>query len=293
MVLEHFVHALLGPLLIELFPLRIHPEHHPGDIEDNHGPAEGAALPGLRDGLGPQPRGICHAVAQIPVEVIGPPGPLQPDGLAGDAVVFRVGQGVERLGEVIAPLAQGPAVPGDGEVHPPSRGAVDAVLLHEVQAAPAGLQPLLLHAIGVAQKGENPAAPPLHPHALVGGVDLPRSVQAGVNPAVLPVHAVLQPEGGAAVQLIPHPLAGLFHFYPVHRYLRPFLCALRAKQMVFLPRGLLDFHSPHPHCTTPGRIFQDLYFLKISSIFRRKDVTAAPGLWYHSLITVWRTEVSS
>ena len=134
-VLENLVHTLLGPLLIEVLPLGVHPEHHPGDVEDNHGPAEGAALPGLRDGLGAQAGGVGHAVIQLPVQVIGPSRPLQPDGLAGDAVVLRVGQGVKRLGEAVAPLAQGLAVPGDGEVHPIACGAVDAVFLHKVQAA--------------------------------------------------------------------------------------------------------------------------------------------------------------
>ena len=57
-------------------------------------------------------------MVQIPVEVIGPPGPLQALRLAGDAVILGVGQGVERLGEAVPPLAQGPALGGDGEIHP-------------------------------------------------------------------------------------------------------------------------------------------------------------------------------
>ena len=53
--------------------------------------------------------------------------------------------------------------------------------------------------------GEGKTALALHPYALVGGVDLPLPVQAGVHPAVFGVHPVLEPEVHADLQLVPDP----------------------------------------------------------------------------------------
>ena len=54
----------------------------------------------------------------------------------------------------------------------------------------------------MAQVCKDPAAAALHPYALIGGVDPAIAVQAGVHAAVLVVHAVLQPEVDAALQLL-------------------------------------------------------------------------------------------
>ena len=54
---------------------------------------------------------------------------------------------------------------------------------------------------------ERPGAAALHPHALIRGVHLARAVEAGVHAAVLAVHAVLEPEAHARVQLCAQPIA--------------------------------------------------------------------------------------
>ncbi len=222
-VLKYVVHALLGPLLIEGLSLRVHPQQGAGDIEEDHGDAEGPPGAGLGDGLGADARGVRHAVVQIPVQVVGPAGPLQVLLPPGHTVVLRVGQGVKRLGEAVPPLAQGLSVLGNGEVQPPPRPVVDTVLLQEVQAALTGGQPLVLGSVEVAQVGEDPAAPPLHPHTLVGGEHLSLPVQAGVHPAVHRVHAVVQPKRHAAVQLLLEPLVMALYALHIHKCVPPFL----------------------------------------------------------------------
>ena len=215
-VFEDLIHAGLCPLLVQGLPLGIHPQQHAGDVQDDHGDAEGAAGAGFRNGLGAHAHRVGHAVGQIPVQVIGPAGTLQIFTLAGNAVVLGVGQGVEGLGEVVAALAEGLSVLSDGEVHPVAGFPVDAAFFHEVQAALAGLQPFFLHAVGVAEESEDPAAAALHPHTLVGRVDLTLAVQAGVYAAVLPVNAVFQPEVGADIQFVSHPVPVGLQFCFVH-----------------------------------------------------------------------------
>ena len=215
-VFENLIHAGLGLLLVERLALGVHPHHHGQHVQEDHGQAEAAAGAGLGDGLGAQAGGVGGAVPQIPVDSAGLAGALQAFPFTGDAVVFGVGQGIEGLGVEIAALAQGLAVFGDGEVHSVPGLAVDAVLLHEVQAALAGVQPFLLHAVHVAQVGEDPAAAALHPHALVGGVDLAGAVQAGVDAAVDGIHAVFQPEIDAGFQLLFGPGLGLTQLFFVH-----------------------------------------------------------------------------
>ena len=221
-VFENLVHTGLGTLLIQGLPLAVHPQQHAGDVQDDHGDAEGPAGAGLGNGLGAHTHGVGHTVGQIPVQVIGPACALQIFLLAGDAVILGVGQGVEGLGEVVAALAEGLAVLGDGEVHPAAGLPVDAVFLHKVQAALTGRQPFLLHTIGVAEEREDPAAAALHPHALVGGVDLTLAVQAGIHAAVFPVNAVFQPEVGADVQFVLHPVPIGLQLYFVHGGHHPF-----------------------------------------------------------------------
>ena len=106
--------------------------------------------------LGPIPVGSAISPwFRFPDQVVGRAGPLQAGLVAGNPVILGVGDGIEALGEAIAALTQRLAVAGDGEVSSVvARRPVDAVPLHEVQAALAGGQPLLLHSIHVAQIGE-------------------------------------------------------------------------------------------------------------------------------------------
>ncbi len=207
-VAENLLHALGGPLVVEGPALRVHPAQGAGDVEDNHRHAEGTAGAGFRNGLWPQAGGVGHAVVQVPVKVVGPAGPQEVLLPPGYAVILGVGQGVKGLGVAVAALTQRLSLPGDGEVHPAPGVVVDAVLLQKVQAAFGGLQPLRPGAVGVAEAGEHPPAPPLHPDAFIGGVNLPLSVQTGVDAPVLPVHAVVQPEADAPLQFLPHPGLG-------------------------------------------------------------------------------------
>ena len=140
---------------------------------------------------------------------------------AGDAVILGVGDAVEGLAVAVAALTQGLAVAGNGEVQPSAGLMVDAVLFQEINAALGSGQPLFLHAVDVAQVGVGPAAAALHPHALVGGVDLAGAVQTGVDTAILMVHAVFQPEVGHICQLVTDPLALGDKFFTIHWKLPP------------------------------------------------------------------------
>ena len=115
-----------------------------------------------------------------------------------------------------ATLAQRFAVRRYREVQPVPRRAVDAVLLQKVQAGLCGVQPFLLFAVHAAQVRERPRTAPLHPHAFVCGKHLAVTRQAGVNAAVLFVHAVLQPERDAALQLRADPVPPCLQFFPLH-----------------------------------------------------------------------------
>ena len=209
MVLEDIVHAALGALLVQCLILGVNPQHDGGHVQIDHGQAKRAAAAGLGNGLGTQAGGVLGAVPQIPINIVGLLGPLQAFLVAGNAVVLGVGNGIEGLRVVIAALTQGLAVCGDGEVHSAVGLGVDAVFLHEVQAALGSLQPLLLHAVHMAQVCKDPAAAALHPYALIGGVDPAIAVQAGVHAAVLLVHAVSQPEIRADCQFLFGPCLGL------------------------------------------------------------------------------------
>ena len=209
-ILEDGIHTLLGPRIVQLTLLGVAAAQDRGDIQIDHGVGQSPAGAGLGDGLGAHAGGVLdETVVQVPDKLIGPAGALDVLLLTGQAVVLGVGQGVEAFGEAVAALTQGLAVGGDGEVHPVAGLAVDAVLLHEVQAALAGLHPLVPLAVHVAQVGVRPAAAALHPHALVGGEQPTGTVNAGVHAAVLLIHAVLQPELRAAGQFLFYPLLGL------------------------------------------------------------------------------------
>ena len=216
-ILKDGLHALLGPRVVQLALLRVAAAQDRGDVQVDHGVGQSPAGAGLGNGLGAHAGGVLdETVVQVPDQLVGAAGTLNVLLLAGQAVILGVGQSVEALGEAVAALTQRLAVGGDGEVHPVTGLAVDAVLLHEVQAALAGLHPLIPLAVHVAQVGVGPAAAALHPHALVGGEQPAGAVDAGVHAAVLLVHTVLQPELRAAGQLLFHPLLGLFQFLYIH-----------------------------------------------------------------------------
>ena len=52
------------------FRVRVRPQQHAGDVQDNHGRAEGPAGPGLRDGFGAHAHRVGLALAQVPVQVV-------------------------------------------------------------------------------------------------------------------------------------------------------------------------------------------------------------------------------
>ena len=206
-VAENLIHALGGPLAVKRVLLGVHPAQDRGDVQIDHRVGQGAAGAGLWDGLGAHPRGVGdQPLVQVPDQVVGRAGPLQAGLVAGNTVILGVGDGIEALGEAIAALTQRLAVAGDGEVHPVARRPVDAVPLHEVQAALAGGQPLLLHSVHVAQISEDPSAAALHPHTLVRGEHLSLPIQTGIDAAVHRVHAVFHPKPDAALQFLLNPL---------------------------------------------------------------------------------------
>ena len=236
-VLHDLVDAGRGPLVVKRGVGRVAAAHDRGDVQIDHRFSEAAAPAGLRDGLRAEAGRVGdEAVAQLPVQLIGPPRALDARLVARDGVILGVRHRVEVLAEAVAPLAQGPPVAGHGEIHPPARVAVDAVVLEEVQAAPAGLQPLGPDAVVRAEEGVDPAAASLHPDALVCGIDLALPVEAGVDAAVLPVQAVLQPEGRAPRQLILHPLVIAAKCLLIHGKHRSFLIV----SLWFDPAGILS-----------------------------------------------------
>ena len=118
--------------------------------------------------------------------------------LAGDRGEPREGHRREHLREDIPPLAQWPAVAGDGEEHPAV--GVEAVPFEELHARPRSREPLLPRLDLRAQRREQPAEAALEPDALVVVVDAAVAVEAGDHAAVLAVEAVGHPEGDAVVE---------------------------------------------------------------------------------------------
>ena len=232
-IAEDLLHAGGGPGFIERFPLRIGAQHDAGHVQADHGRAEGAAGPGLGDGLGAKAGGVRHPVVQIPVQIVGPAGPQQAVPVPGDPVVFGVCHRIEGFGEAVTALTQGTSVGSDGEIHPIPRFPVDAVGFHKIEAAPGGGQPFLLHAVEPAQPGKDPAAASLHPNAFIGRIDPALSVQAGVDAAVHRVHAMFQPEIDAAVQFLPDPRFGFDEPRSVHTDILLF-CARLGRRFVLI-----------------------------------------------------------
>ncbi len=168
-ILENSLHTLFGAGIVKLLLLGIASAKYRGDIQVDHGIGQGPCSASLGDGLGAHASGVLdQTVVQVPDELISTAGTLQVLPLTGETVVLCVCQGVEALGKAIAALAEGLTIGSDSEIHSVAGLAVDAVLFHEVQAAFAGLHPLVPLAVYIAQIGVSPAAPALHPHALVG-----------------------------------------------------------------------------------------------------------------------------
>ena len=142
---------------------------------------------------------------EIPIEVCHLPCAGKTAFFAGNSVIFRVRHGAERLGEAIPTLPQRPTVLRDGKIHTVACGVVEAVTLHKIKAAAAGVEPFRLRAVDCAQMGKDPAAPPLHPDALIRGIDFTGSVETGIDAAEFRIHAVFQPKIYAAIQFRAYP----------------------------------------------------------------------------------------
>ena len=72
--------------------------------------------------------------------------------------------------------------------------------------------------------GKYPAAPPLHPDALIRGIDFTGSVETGIDAAKLRIYAVFQPKIYASVQLRAYPrmsLGELLFSHYIHVYAPP------------------------------------------------------------------------
>ena len=223
-VAEDFIHTLLCPLLVKGLSFRIGTHHDACDIQIYHRQTKGTAGARLRNGLGAEAGGIGCTVPEIPVDLVGTLCPFQAFLLSRHTVILRIGHRIKGLGIVIAALAKRLSVCSDGEIHSALRIRIDAVFFHKVQAGFGCLQPLVPFAVDGAKISKNPAASSLHPHAFVGGIDLAFPVETGVDAAVLFVHAVLQPEMDAGVQLLANPRTGgkqFFFLFLFHKiYLR-------------------------------------------------------------------------
>ena len=94
MVGEDVMDAFLGPLVVDVLHFGVNPLHDAGDVQDDHGDAQSAAGAGR---LGAHAGGISHAVVQVPVHVVGTAGTEQVLTLAGNTVVFGIGDAVKSL----------------------------------------------------------------------------------------------------------------------------------------------------------------------------------------------------
>ncbi len=167
MVAEYLVNADPGALSVKRRVLRVYALHHGRDVEVYHRYAEGTPRARLWLRLRAEPRGVGHAVVEIPIEIVCAAGAFKVLPLAGHAVILGVRHGIECLRKAVPALAQRRALGGDGEVHSVPRRAVYAVRLHKVKAALRCAQPFLARAVHMAEVREYPAAAPLHPHALI------------------------------------------------------------------------------------------------------------------------------
>ena len=73
-----------------------------------------------------------------------------------------------------------------------------AVLLQELGTLDGGVEPLLAGLHGVVEFGEHPHLAALHPHELIGVIDVAYAVEAGEIAAELGVLAFVEPEGDHA-----------------------------------------------------------------------------------------------
>src|SRR5699024_1806018 len=93
-VLKNILHALGGSFIINslLLLILVHTAQDGGDVQIDHGVGQAAAAAGLGNGLGAQARGVLNqALVQLPDQIIGGSCPLQAGLVAGDAVIFGVG----------------------------------------------------------------------------------------------------------------------------------------------------------------------------------------------------------
>ena len=220
-ILENFLDALRRARGVNILALRVAAHEDERDIEIDHRNAEGAAAARFGNDFGSHADRVFHAVVEIPIEVCHLPRAGKTAFVARDGVIFRVRHRAERLGEAIPALPQRLTVLCNGKIHTVACGVIKAVTLHKIKAAAAGVEPFRLRAVDCAQMGKDPAAPPLHPDALIRGIDFTGSVEAGIDTAEFRIHAVFQPKIYAAIQFRAYPSMRLgkllfSHFVHVH-----------------------------------------------------------------------------
>ena len=240
---EDVVDALGGILVVESGLFRVYTAQNAGHVQKDHGVGQSAPLSGFGDGFGAKAGGVGSAVVQIVYQLIGPAGPFQAFSVAGNAVVFRIGDGIKSLGKAVPALAQGFSVCRHGEVHPVSGTAVDAVVFHKIQTGPGRFQPFRPGAVQAAHVGKNPAAPSLHPNAFIGGKHLAFPGQAGVDAAVLGIHAVFEPKVHRGFKFGANPALPAAQFFGIHCCKNLLVCDCRPGCLV---RALWGRRAPAP-----------------------------------------------
>ncbi len=192
-MLEDLAEGALDHLIIERV-IAVLPELL-GRCQEDHGHSVALGLSGLRVDLR-------REELRVPVvhqnKLVQRLGPLHPESVVVGPGVFREGYGAERLGEEVPSLPEWAAVAGHFEEHPTV--GVEAVVLHEFDAATGGVQPFLSLLHFVVEDGHEPGEPAELPDRLIGAEEGPVGVEVVEEPAVLPVGIVLHPERDCVFQ---------------------------------------------------------------------------------------------
>ena len=203
--LEDLIHAPACAQAVGIRVFGVGVPHHGAQVQVDHGARQAAQRAGFGVDFGAEARGVSLPLVQPPDEVIAIPGLVHISALAGELEKLGARHGIEGFGKAVAALPQGLAIPGDLEIHAVAQIVVDTVPLCKIQAALGKGAPGGVFAVDIAEFGKGPGAAPLHPHGLVGGVDLAGPVEAGEDAAKSLILAVCQPEVEAGCQFIFHP----------------------------------------------------------------------------------------